>query len=117
MINLPHQKPIKFVEKVLKKKDDELIISCTFPYTPSIAMVCEAAAQSTAAFDSDSNDIKTGFLVSLKDIEHLKEFRQKEYFINIKKSFDFGQMQEYSFELKDEFSIYAKGYVTIAIQN
>jgi hypothetical protein len=117
MINLPHQKPIKFANKIIEKKDDETITSCSFPSIPSLAMVCEAAAQSTAAFDINSDTPKIGFLVSLKNIEQLKEFSKKDYLVKIKKSFDFGQMQEYEFELKDDIEVFAKGFITIALQN
>lgn len=117
MINLPHQEPVKFVKELIKKDKNTLLVSCSFPYTPSLAMVCEAAAQSTAAFNEDSNEAKIGFLVSLKEIEQLKEFNQKEYLVKIEKSFDFGQMQEYKFELKSDFDVYAKGFITISIQN
>ncbi|QKF83499.1 hypothetical protein [Halarcobacter ebronensis] len=117
MINLPHQEPIRFVKELLSKDENFLTATCIFPYIPTLAMVCEASAQATAGFDTDSKQAKIGFLVSLKEIEKLKEFDKKEYLVKIEKSFAFGQMQEYKFELKSDTDVYAKGFITISIQN
>jgi hypothetical protein len=52
-MNLPHQAPIRFVEKIIEKNEDFYLVACSFPYIPTLSMVSEAAAQSSAAFGQD----------------------------------------------------------------
>jgi len=70
-MKLPHQEPIRFVKELLEIDAAYAFVSCIFPHPPTLAMVCEAAAQSSAAFAQDDKNITMGFLVSLKDIELL----------------------------------------------
>ena len=59
-MNLPHQAPIRFAQEIIEKKEDFFIIKCSFPYIPTLAMVSEAAAQSSAAFAQDKEAIGRG---------------------------------------------------------
>ncbi|WP_428025203.1 hypothetical protein [Arcobacter sp.] len=117
MINLPHQKPIKFVKNIIKQKDNKAIISCSFPFLPTLSMICEASAQATIAFSPTKEDIKIGFLISLKNIEQLQELTQNEYLIELEKSFTFGSMTEFSFKLLNDNQLFAQGELTIALEN
>ena len=77
-MNLPHQEPIRFAQNILEEKDDYKLISCTFPYIPTISMISEAAAQSSASFAQSINEEpKIGFLISLKKTnrnQNIKKF-------------------------------------------
>ncbi|PLY09954.1 MAG: hypothetical protein C0626_07780 [Arcobacter sp.] len=115
-MNLPHKAPIRFAQKVIEKKEDICIVSCTFPFIPTLAMISEAAAQSSAAF-AQTQEVVIGFLISLKKIEKISEFTKQNYQIKIKKSFTFDTMTEYKFEVFDEKDICAKGELTIALKN
>lgn len=115
MINLPHQEPVKFVKEVLKKEEQSLLVSCSFPYTPSLAMVCEASAQATAAFDLEEKEPKIGFLISLKEVERIKDFESLDYQIELKEVFAFNNMKEYQFSLLHKDILYAKGFLAIAL--
>lgn len=115
MINLPHQEPIRFVKELIKKDINLATVTCSFPFPPTLSMICEASAQATAVFGN--GDIKIGFLVSLKNVEQLEEFSKNEYLIDIEEFFNFGSMTEYKFELKDDSKVYAKGSLTIALQD
>ena len=116
-MNLPHQEPIRFAQKILEEKDDYKIISCIFPYVPTLSMVSEAAAQSSASFAQEEKDSlpKIGFLISLKNIKQLVELKEKEYEIKIEKSFNFGIMTEFAFELRKNDKVFITGNLTIAI--
>lgn len=116
-MNLPHQPPIRFVKKIIEKNQDFYIVKCSFPYIPTLSMVSEAAAQSSAAFAQDKKEAVVGFLISLKNVEIRSEFIKKDYEIKISKSFNFGTMTEYKFKLFDEKNIYAIGQLTIALEN
>lgn len=113
---LPHQAPIRFAQEIIKKSEDFIFVSCSFPFIPTLSMVSEAAAQSSAAFAQSDKPI-IGFLISLKDIEQIDEFTQIKYEIKIKKNISFGSMTEFSFELLNNDKIYAKGFLTIALQD
>ncbi|MGB5919888.1 hypothetical protein [Arcobacter sp.] len=115
-MNLPHQAPIRFAQEIIEKNEDFYIIKCSFPYIPTLAMVSEAAAQSSAAFAQDKKEPIIGFLISLKNIKKLSEFKKEDYQIKISKSFNFGTMTEYKFELFDEKDTYSEGELTIALK-
>ena len=72
-MNLPHQEPIRFANEVLSSSLNKISVSCKFPFSPTLAMACEAAAQSSAGFAQESSEPKIGFLVSLKEITLEKE--------------------------------------------
>lgn len=116
MIKVPHEKPIRFVNQLINKDENTILVDVTFPFKPTLAMVCEASAQGCAGFAPQDEEAKIGFLVSLKNVELLNELLETDYFIRIKKSFDFGLMTEYIFELENSNTIYAKGTLTIAMQ-
>ncbi|AXK49060.1 hypothetical protein CRU87_06900 [Aliarcobacter trophiarum LMG 25534] len=116
MNRLPHQKPIRFVNEILKKEGDFIYLSCSFPFYPTLAMVCEAAAQSSVAFSKEEGS-KIGFLLSLKDIELLKECNNLEFEIRIKKDTSFDSLNEFSFELLKGSFIYAKGSFIVKLQD
>ncbi|WP_428026902.1 hypothetical protein [Arcobacter sp.] len=116
-MNLPHQKPIRFINNIVDKTDTYYIINCTFPYIPTLAMVCEAAAQSAAAFAQENDKPIIGFLISLKNVKILSKFVNTKYKVKIEKTFNFGTMTEYKFELIDELNCYAMGELTIALDN
>lgn len=116
-MNLPHQEPIKFVKELLQINNEYACVSCLFPSLPSLAMVCEAAAQSSAAFAQEDKGITMGFLVSLKDIELLDELIYTNYIIKIKRETIFGSMSEFKFELTKDSTIYVTGYLVIALQD
>lgn len=114
-MNLPHQEPIRFANKVLSSSENKISVSCKFPFSPTLAMACEAAAQSSAGFAQESSEPKIGFLVSLKDITLEEEMDFLDAIIEIEKTFDFGAMSEYGFELKNNDTTYVKGKITIAL--
>ena len=73
-MNLPHLAPILFAKEVLESNEKEVLVQCSFPYSPSLVMLCEAAAQRSAAFiEKKQEDPQIGYLVSLKDISQIKE--------------------------------------------
>lgn len=115
-LNLPHQNPVRFVKDLIKIEDDIAYITCIFPNTPTLSMIFEAAAQSSTAFNQEE-EIQIGFLVTLKDIELLKEPNIFEFYIKVKKEISLGTLNEFSFELICENSIYAKGNFVVKLQD
>lgn len=116
-MNLPHQAPIRFAQDIIEKNEDFFIVKCSFPYIPTLPMISEAAAQSSATFAQDKKETIIGFLISLKNIEKISEFTKENYQIKITKSFNFDTMTEYKFEVFDQKDICAKGELIIALKN
>ncbi len=58
----------KICRRGYKKDADYIFVSCSFPYLPTLPMICEAAAQSSIVF-SQNEKPQIGFLLSLKDVE------------------------------------------------
>lgn len=115
-MNLPHLAPILFAKEVLESNEKEVIIQCSFPYSPSLAMLCEAAAQSSAAFiEKKQEDPQIGYLVSLKDISQIKEIKECEYNLRVRKNAEIGNMCEYEFEVLLNNTLYSKGTFTVVL--
>lgn len=120
MINLPHKKPLRFANTIISKKDNINIVDLVFPFNPTLGMICEAVAQASASFVSDEDEITLGFLVALKDIEQVSFLDGLVYLAKIEKTFVFGNMNEFSFQIfhrNNSEKIYAKGSFTIALQS
>ncbi|MDR0407528.1 MAG: hypothetical protein LBH45_01215 [Campylobacteraceae bacterium] len=65
MLKLPHKPPILFVRNVLSKEDDSAVVDTLFPKIPSLAMMMEAAAQSSCVFGDED---KEGFVISCQNV-------------------------------------------------
>ena len=100
-MNLPHGKLLLFAKECVKKQEEYVVVHCTFPTTPSLAMFLEAAAQSTAGFDTEE-DVKMGFLTIGKDIKILNNILTKEYLIKVSKDVYIGQYHQFHFEAFDK---------------
>lgn len=108
-MKLPHQEPILFAKKVIKKEKNSLHVRCKFPYTPTLAMLLEAAAQSSAGFN---DEVEEGFLVAGNDIKRIKTVNKNELIIKVTKSIEMGNMHMFDFCVED----YAKGNFTIYVK-
>lgn len=116
-MNLPHLKPVRFVNDVISCDGNKAKVSCTFPYMPTLAMMIEASAQSSAAF-SEGGASRIGFLVLVKEVEMLKEFQELDCIISLKQTFALGDQFEFHFELFDhnEDNVFASGSFMILLQ-
>lgn len=77
-------------------------------------MFIEAAAQSSAAFNLDTQ-VKMGFLTMAKDIRLLEKAKAKEYIIKLKKEAEINQYKQFSFgayTYKNSVKV-ASGYFTL----
>ncbi|MCJ8328161.1 MAG: hypothetical protein MJK08_13795 [Campylobacterales bacterium] len=115
-MNLPHLKPIRFVDKLISRSDNSILVKCEFPYLPSLAMLSESAAQSSFFFSKDTENNKIGFLVRLKNIKIKNEIKDKSYFLKIIQNVQVDKLSEYSFEVLNNDIIYAEGRFTIVLQ-
>ena len=114
MINLPHQKPILFVEKLINQNETTLTTLCRFPTIPTLPMIIEASAQSSAFFSEKS---RVGFLVMAKDFELLKRLEDKIYKITIDKKMVINNISEFFCQLYERDYLVAKGDFIITIED
>lgn len=117
---LPHLKPIRFAQDIIEVKEETSLVKCEFQFIPTLAMLCEAAAQSSASYNqqnkSNKKNEQIGFLVTLKNVKLLKEVVDKSFDIKLNKNVDLGNMSEYTFEVINSGTVYAIGTFTIVLQ-
>ena len=113
-LKLPHQDPIRFAKHALSKEGDTYTVQVGFDSIPSLAMIVEAAAQSSAAFDEGSS--KMGFLVTLKNIKLLQKPESLEYLVKVTSGAQVDSLTYFSFETFDENSLIAQGTYIISLQ-
>lgn len=101
---------------MLNKDNNIVEVRCDFGYTPTLAMFIEAAAQSSAAFNLDTQ-AKMGFLTMARDIKLLEKVKEKAYIIKLKKETEINQYKQFSFEaytFKNSVKV-VSGYFTLVI--
>lgn len=118
-MNLPHGEALIFAKETLEKNSDAVKVRCEFPMLPTLAMFVEAAAQSSAAFNSTSDSKrKIGFLTMANDIALLKKIDALHFIFFLKKEVEVGLYKKFSFEVYDRHSHLkiAQGKFTLLIQ-
>lgn len=111
---LPHQEPIRYVNEINELNNDFAKVTCTFNTTPTLAMVCEAAAQATAAYKQYNNDnTSIGFVVSYKNCKILQTLENIDYIIKITPTQTIGNLSEFEFELVSNGTKFAIGNLII----
>ncbi len=118
-MNLPHREPLIFAKDILLKEENTVQVRCEFSMLPTLAMFVEAAAQSSAAFNSDSHSkAKIGFLTMVNDVKLLEEIETLRFLFHLKKEVEVGPYKKFSFEVYDNnmHLKIANGKFTLLIQ-
>ncbi len=110
-LKLPHQAPINFAKYVISKEENSAVVKIKFDYIPSLPMIVEAAAQSSAAL-SDAES-KMGFLVTLKNIELLEKLSSLEYDVKVLLEHQIEEFNYFNFEVNDRDILVANGIFII----
>ncbi len=113
-LNLPHQSPVKFAKYIISKDETSALVRVEFESVPSLAMLVEAAAQSSAAFSEGKE--KMGFLVTLKNVKLLQKAEVLEYDIRVTYQHALDALTYFSFEVNDATAVIASGVFVIALQ-
>lgn len=113
-LNLPHQDPIRFAKYIISKDETSALVRVEFTSLPSLAMLVEAAAQSSGAF-SEAEE-KMGFLVTLKNVKLLQKAEALEYDIRVTYQHSLDALTYFSFEVISAKRLIASGVFVIAIQ-
>ena len=112
-LNLPHLAPVRFAKYLISKESDWALVRVEFDSPPSLAMLVEAAAQSSAAFSDGSE--KMGFLVTLKNIKLLQKAEATEYDVRVTYKHALDALTYFSFEVNDKEKVIASGVFVIAL--
>ena len=113
-IKLPHKAPLKFAKTILHKEPKRARVAIEFEEIPSLAMLVEAAAQSSAAFRIDERE--NAFLVSLKNIELLQAPSLMHFEAEIVDEHRLENLRYVKFEIFENTTAVAEGTLVIAVQ-
>ncbi len=113
---IPHLEPVRFVDVLLYADEESASVKICFDKKPTLAMLVEAAAQSSSAIKDDENSGKMGFLVSLKNIKLIEKVQSNEFIANIKLNQKIENFKSLSFEILKEDILVAKGIFSITLR-
>jgi len=113
-IKLPHLAPIKFAKRTLRKDEKSAEVLIEYEQIPTLPMLVEAAAQSSASFRI--NDKESAFLVSLKGIKLLEQPTKMEFVAHVVDEHRLDRMRYVGFEIFEEKISIATGTLVIAVQ-
>lgn len=113
-IQLPHVAPLKFAKFILEKNSKRARVLVEFDSIPTLPMLVEAAAQSSAAFRV--NDNENAFLVSLKNVELLQAPSLKHFEAKVVDEHRLENLRYVKFEIFEQNTIVATGTLVIAVQ-
>jgi hypothetical protein len=109
-IKLPHLAPIKFAKFTLDKDEKSARVLIEFEQIPTLPMLVEAAAQSSASFRID--DKENAFLVSLKGINLLQKPTKMSLVVHARDEHRLDKMRYVGFDIfEDEVTCVASGTV------
>ena len=115
-LNLPHQSPIKFAKYIVCSDETSARVQVEFDSLPSLGMLIESAAQSSAAIGKEKSS-KMGFLVSLKNVKLLNPPTRNILEVEVVNEHTIENMKMMSFKIfEDEITI-SSGSFMIAIEN
>jgi len=112
ILNLSHKKPILFAEKTIYIKDNRARVLVRFETIPTLPMIIEAAAQSSAALSLDE-ETHEGFLVGIKDIILMQKSTEKRLEIEVHQIHSFDEMNLIDFQIFENDSMLGRGNLII----
>lgn len=113
-INLPHQEPVKFAKYIIKKELNSARVKVEFDEVPSLALLIEGAAQSSAALGEA--EARNAYLVSLKNIHLLRKAQLKSFEIEVNHECTLDNMNSVSFNVFENEQNIASGSFVIAMR-
>lgn len=116
-MNLPHLTPVRFAKEILTCKDKQATVLCEFPYSPTLPMLTEAAAQASSAF-AQSNTPRNGFLVLIKDVVSHIALSSLTCIVVVESRLSLGNSSEFYFEVfeKEGGVMNASGSLMIVLE-
>lgn len=114
MLKLPHKPPILFAKEILNRGENWAIVSAEFPKQPTLGMMMEAAAQSSAALSESDSE---GYLLSCSNlILHMYPIGLK-FNIYVKSDMINDTLNEIYFEAKEGGTLISSGTILVMLQS
>jgi len=114
VLKLPHLPPILFAKKLLKKDGNVADVLIEFDEYPTLPMLVEAAAQSSAAFRKSEDE--SAFLASIKNVELLVEPKSTTLISQIIDEHTLGNFRYVSFKIfESDDKLIAKGSFVLIV--
>ncbi|MDR1615346.1 MAG: hypothetical protein LBS26_07270 [Campylobacteraceae bacterium] len=114
MLKLPHKPPILFAKEILHKGEDWAEVAVEFPKPPTLGMMMESAAQSSAALN---NSEKEGYLLSCSNLILHKEPTAVKFNAHIKNIMSNSSLNEICFEIKEQNTLISSGTLLVMLQS
>lgn len=114
MLNLPHQPPILFAKKILSKSENSVQVLVEFGSIPTLAMMMEAAAQSSSAF---SDKALEGYVVSCSNLALHSKAKKTIFTAHITSKMQTDTLHDVHFEIKDEDTLLSSGDILLMLKS
>ena len=114
--SIPHLPPIRFVKKLIEADEVSAKVEVEFDEIPTLGMLIEAAAQSSSGIKDRTNDIRMGFVITLKDINLLEDVNSKNFIVHVKLVHKLDNFKSLSFETFENRQKVAQGTFSIVLQ-
>ena len=112
---LPHQAPIRFAKYVISKDEDRALVKNEFATVPTLGMLIEAVAQSSATFAAQEDKGNDGFLATLRNVKLLTKPSSLEFNITIIRTQQVQKVGYFSFEVNQDEVLIATGSFMVII--
>jgi len=109
---LPHKEPLIFIGQLLEQNETSVTFQTHFPFTPTLAMLCEASAQGTSFFPL-SPDCNMGVVSSFRNIKRLSPAQGIDFNITLTIKHSFADSYLYEFQTLDNNTAIASGEIAI----
>ena len=116
VLDLPHTSPIKFAKYIILKDESSARVQVEFDEIPSLGMLIESAAQSSAAIGTKESGAM-GYLVSLKNVKLLNTPTKKILEVQVLNEHNMENMKMMNFDIFDGEMKISTGSFMIAIES
>lgn len=113
-LSLPHLQPIRFAKKILSSTGYTARVVIEFDEIPSLAMMVEASAQSTAAFSEGSS--QKGYLAGMKSVKLLSTPKSTLLEVEVTRRHTLENMTLFDFMVYEQERACLKGSLTIVLE-
>ena len=113
---LPHLAPLKFAKYIISKDGDKAVVKNEFTTIPSLGMLIEAAAQSSAALAREDEKGKVGYLTTLKNVKLLAPATSLECEMRVEITHRTNNIVYLTFEAKETQKLIASGVLIIVVR-
>ncbi len=113
---IPHKAPIRFVRSLLKYDSNSALVEVSFEQIPTLAMLCEAAAQASSGIKDKKQEQRIGFVLGFRNIKLLEKPNKQNYKIDINLVQQLDDFKSFDFTVLDENDPVSTGSFSLMLQ-